>query len=189
MSAPAESCVNAAPCRGPHELVAEYTALFKYARRLTANPAEAADLVQTVMLRALSQASDTPAPENLGAWLRTVLFRVFVDERRRATRETLSDGSALDAYGVQEEPPPPSWTFVTVDEVRTSVSRLPVHFREPYELFTFNQFSYDKIAATLGVPQNTVGTRINRARRMLRTLLHPGRISERAPQQAARSGI
>jgi RNA polymerase sigma-70 factor (ECF subfamily) len=151
-------------------LVSEYAALVRYSRRLTANGPEAADLVQMLCARVLAQSGTMIPPDNMSAWLRTVLFRLFVDFRRRARWEIPTQGAVLDGPAAFPEPDPPT-QLPTVDDVRAVLLSLPPHYREPYELYTFEHMSYERIAARLGVPCRTVGTRINRARKRLRGLL------------------
>jgi RNA polymerase sigma-70 factor, ECF subfamily len=151
-------------------LVAEYRSLLQYARRLTHNGAEATDLVQTAMMYALLKGDQVPEPERIRAWLRTVVFRLFIDERRRTLRETPVGVALLEHPEVCAELRPP-WTTITIDDVRRSIAQLPPHFREPYELFTFCHLSYGAIASLSALSAKTIGTRINRARKRLRVLL------------------
>jgi RNA polymerase sigma-70 factor (ECF subfamily) len=151
-------------------LAAEYLALVRYSRRLTGNGPEAVDLVHIVVTRVLSQPTPVAAVGNLSGWLRTVLFHTFVDLRRHARWEIPTDSAALDRRSAAPEEEPPR-SPITVDEVRALLATLPAHYRVPYELFTFESMSYARIAAELGISCTTVGTRINRARNRLRSLI------------------
>jgi DNA-directed RNA polymerase specialized sigma24 family protein len=53
--------------------------------------------------------------------------------------------------------------------------RLEPEFRQVFTLHAFERRSYKDIAAALDIPQNTVGTRLLRARKKLRVLLLGGR--------------
>ncbi len=167
-------------------LVTEYRTLRKYARRLTANGAEADDLVQTVVARILAKRSEMVVPDNVAAWLRTVLFRAFVDGRRQAHRRLLAEQSIFDqtASAFERTAPgggesPRSTVAVSLAEASVIIASLPRHYREAYELYTFQHLSYEEIAARLEVPPKTVGSRLNRARSRLRALVqarHRGHI-------------
>ena len=89
-------------------LVAEYGALMTYARRLTANGPEARDLVQMLCARVLSQGATVVRLDNVSAWLRTVLFRLFVDFRRRAKREIPTHLAAVELLAPDVDPERPS---------------------------------------------------------------------------------
>ncbi|WP_394829227.1 RNA polymerase sigma factor [Pendulispora albinea] len=167
-------------------LIAEYRPLLEYAKRLTRNGSEAHDLVHATLVRALWEGSEDGSdfPENVGAWLRTVLFRLFVDERRRSSKERSFDLSLLDQIeGIQDteniEEPPPSWSCVSIEDVRQALPLLPRRFREPYVLFAFQQLSYKDIAIRLELSVATVGTRIARARSKLRLLLRAAYVEKR----------
>jgi RNA polymerase sigma factor (sigma-70 family) len=165
-------------------LVAEYGALMTYSRRLTSNGPEARDLVQMLCARVLAQAATMVEPDDLSSWLRTALFRLFVDFRRRAKREIPMhfrdvgdvedvrhvDGPALQIADLEPEI---HHRPITLDDVRSLLAALPAHYRVPYEMFSFEGMSYEQISSRLGLPSRTVGTRINRARKRLRGLLQP----------------
>lgn len=151
-------------------LAAEYRALITYSRRLTANGPEAADLVHIVCTRVLSQRTPITSVENLSGWLRTVLFRTFVDLQRRARREIPTDSAVLERPTTVPEAEIEA-PDVTIDDVRAVLATIPAHYRVPYEMFTFEHMPYARIAAVLGLSLATVGTRINRARGRLRQLI------------------
>jgi RNA polymerase sigma factor (sigma-70 family) len=152
-------------------LVAEYGALMTYSRRLTDNGPEARDLVQMLCARVLSQGTTVVRLDNVSAWLRTVLFRLFVDFRRRAKREIPTHLAAVELLAPDVAPDVHPERAPTVDDVRALLNALPRHYRVPYEMFSFEGMSYEEISSQLGLPSRTVGTRINRARKKLRGLL------------------
>jgi RNA polymerase sigma-70 factor, ECF subfamily len=151
-------------------LAAEYRSLITYSRRLTSDGPEAADLVHMVCARVLAQGLSMSEVANPSGWLRTVLFHAFVDLRRRERREIPTDSASLDrpALAPDAETAGPQ---VTIDDVRALLSAVPPRYRVPYELFTFEEMPYARIAVVLGLPCTTVGTRINRARERLRRLI------------------
>jgi RNA polymerase sigma-70 factor (ECF subfamily) len=116
-------------------------------------------------------------PDNIAAWLRTVLFRAFIDGRRRANRRLLAEQSmldqstsALDHAAPEGESPRPALAL-SLEEANAIIASLPRHYREAYELYTFQHLSYEEIAVRLDVPAKTVGSRLNRARSRLRNLV------------------
>lgn len=151
-------------------LAAEYPSLITYSRRLTADGPEATDLVHIVCARVLSRRAPIADVGNPSGWLRTILFRAFVDLRRRAKWEIPTEAEKLD---LPSTPPPEfeSAAKVTMAELRALLSSLPAHYRVPYEMFTFEEMRYAQIAAVLGLSCATVGTRINRARERLRRMI------------------
>ncbi len=56
--------------------------------------------------------------------------------------------------------------------VQLALEQLPVHFREILLLCEVEEMSYQEIAETLAIPAGTVMSRLFRARKALRDLLH-----------------
>ena len=151
-------------------IATQYRWMIAYSRRLTNNGPEAADLVHIVIARVLSQRTPIADVANLSGWLRTVLFNTFVDLRRHAQWEIPTDSAALDrpAPPAEEDALGPQ---LTMDDLRALLAALPARYRVPYEMFSFDDMPYARIAAVLGLSCATVGTRISRARDRLRRLI------------------
>jgi RNA polymerase sigma-70 factor, ECF subfamily len=157
-------------------VVALRPVLLLLARRTCASEADAGDVVQDTIESALRAGDRLQAVENLQAWLVTILHRRMIDLFRRRERELLGDPPEEPA--VTQDPAPadaPAWTRVDAGQLRAAVERLEPAFREVFTLHAFEHRSYKAIAAALGIPSNTVGTRLLRARRKLRILLVGGR--------------
>ena len=170
MAAPAQ---EGAPELAFQEAVREHEAVLRaVAMRLSGNTADAGDLVQDTFERAL-RAYDRLAPgANVRGWLIAILHNLFIDQCRRARRaprtaELLPDVAAAPA----DPPPPPAWTRLSAEQVRAALDRLDPPFRQAYELHALEGRSYQEISSTLGIPKNTVGTRLIRARQKLKALL------------------
>lgn len=157
-------------------VVALRPVLLVLARRMCASEADAADVVHDALESALLAGDRLAAVENLQAWLVTILHRRMIDLFRKREREQLGDPPEEPEL-TQEAPlaDAPLWTRIDVQQLRAAVDRLEPEFREVFTLHAFERRSYKDIAATLAIPQNTVGTRLLRARRKLRVLLLGGR--------------
>jgi RNA polymerase sigma-70 factor, ECF subfamily len=62
---------------------------------------------------------------------------------------------------------------ITATQVHQAMTALPEQFRTALMLHHFGGLEYHEIAALLGIPANTVATRICRAKRRLKDLLTP----------------
>lgn len=143
-------------------------ALYAFALKLCGRPDEANDLVQDTFERALR--AEAP-PQSARAWLFSVLHHLFIDRYRKRVRGPQHANIDDVDVAARDPEPPPAWTALSVEEVRAALDRLDVEFREAYRLHALDGLGYAEIAARLGVPVSTVGTRIMRARRKLRALL------------------
>jgi RNA polymerase sigma-70 factor, ECF subfamily len=169
-----EPLLSTAPAndRRPHfspqlALDAELPRLRAHARRLCGREADALDLVQDTLLRALVYQHRFEQGSNLRAWLRQIQLSIFVSRYRRGRREK----RALEKLAFD----PCSW--VHPEDVGTqpalghglevALRALPEGFRRVVELVDLEGHEYRDAATTLGVPVGTVMSRLHRARRLL----------------------
>ena len=149
--------------------------LMRVALGLTRNAAEASDLVQDALERALREWSRFTPGTNARAWVTAILSRLFIDGwRRRRRRPALVGLDDMDLAG----PPPPDeaatpapWDAISDADLDRAVAQLPDALRHVFQLNVVDHLSYGDISAALGIPVNTVGTRLMRARRRLRATL------------------
>lgn len=144
------------------------------AQRLCRSQFDPDDLVQDVLMSAALQLPKLPSDTNLPAWLTRVMKNRFIDRCRRKQAAVVT----TPALPIDEERIPGRaddgeewWEKLDADDVRARLGELPGELREAFELFAFRDLSYQEIAAKLGIPKATVGTRILRARQRLRSLL------------------
>lgn len=141
------------------------------ARKLCRATFDPDDLVQDVLVKAVAHFDRLPPDVNHAAWMARVMRNLFIDRlrTRASTRPT------IDLDDVVVTAPAPEvrawWEEVSADEIRAAVAQLPDELRGAFERFAFARQSYKEIAAALGIPMATVGTRVLRARRRLRALL------------------
>jgi len=146
-------------------------ALWRYARRLTGDPARAQDVVQETLLRAWQHPEVANDSERSArSWLFTVARNMIIDESRslRFRREV----STLDGSGAPERASP--------DEVNAALDRLlvgealarltPEH-RAVVQRSYFQGWTTAQIAADLGIADGTVKSRLHYALRALRLAL------------------
>jgi len=139
------------------------------ARNICRNDSEREDLIQDTFERALRfLSSGHPRPTQMRPWLVSILRHVFIDRMRRTAVAFVE--IADEPRAVEQDPQPP-WSAVSIDKVRSAVATLDPELRVPFELHYFAQLRYKDIAVQLGMPANTVATRLLRARKALREVL------------------
>jgi RNA polymerase sigma-70 factor (ECF subfamily) len=146
--------------------------LLARALQLTANAADAADLVQDTFERAFRKRDQLVPGTDARAWLRAILDRKFIDRwrRKRKLERKLIAGIQL-IYPNGDWVDPSAHRQYTADELRSALQRLPKRLRLVYELYSLGGLAYEEIAVRLCMPRGTVGTHIARARRELRASL------------------
>lgn len=140
------------------------------ARHLAHGWVDSEDLAHEALERWLRSAPYLTPIANPRAWIAVVLRRLLVDRlrRQRAAVEIPTDCAGLSVIELDAAP---WWYELEVGAVRRELDHLPPALRETFELFTFRARSYQQIARELNIAKATVGTRISRARALLKRRL------------------
>lgn len=151
---------------------------------LTGDPAEAADLVQDTMVRALERRTDRVPSDKMVNWLLVILRNLFLDRwRARAFRSRFeARGEELEELPAPEPSERPAWACYSRAELDAAVAALSPRLREVYQACEIQGLSYKAAGARFGLGKNTVATRLLRARRRLRALLVTGEATARVIQ-------
>jgi len=125
--------------------------------------------VQDCIERALRRQDGLQQRERMGAWLRSILHNVFVDDlRRRRLRGTMVDVRDLeDDLALSTKPE----DRAAMQDFYAATMRLSLEHRQILLLVGVEGLSYREVAAELGVPIGTVMSRLARARDRLREAL------------------
>jgi RNA polymerase sigma-70 factor (ECF subfamily) len=168
------------PAASPDErfarfVIPEIEVLLRVAQTLTANHADAEDLVQDTLIRAYRgiDGFDGAHPR---AWLLTILRNAQINRTRRRrpellddpdrTMETMADHTA-DDQSVEALVVGAEFDAVVEDALRN----LPDGFRRAVELVDIGGLRYAEAAELMGVPEGTIMSRIHRARKRIRNRL------------------
>lgn len=175
---PAPTPVDAKRESFEREALVHLDALYRVARRLTGNPADADDLVQETILKAYRAWEQYEQGTNAKGWLLTILRNAFINEYRRRVRhpETV-DIDAIEPFAVfdqvqDDDPQGKFFDRIVDDQVLRAVDQLPESFRETVVLSDVEGMSYQDVAKILGVPVGTVKSRLFRGRQLLQKELY-----------------
>jgi len=166
-------------------LIAEHSGeIYGLLFRLTENGEEARDLTQETFLRAFQNIDRFRGEADLRTWI----YRIAINQarnrwrwwRRRRRDATVSLDSSLGQSSqtvgetlVEGTENPEQQTLAHEREValRTALRKLSRSYREAVVLRDIEGFSYEEIAATLGINVGTVKSRLARGRQELRQRL------------------
>jgi RNA polymerase sigma-70 factor (ECF subfamily) len=151
-------------------------AVYRMARRLSGNEAEAEDLVQETFLRA-HKAFEGFELREYGAkpWLLKILHNVFYTRMGKKTRQPiLIEDVSFDDFAAELDQPPASelgssginWDDFD-EELKAAVLGLSEDYREVILLWALEELSYKEIAEVCGCAIGTVMSRLYRARQQL----------------------
>jgi RNA polymerase sigma-70 factor (ECF subfamily) len=132
--------------------------LVRYAYGLTADPAEAQDLVQEAYARAWQRWNRVRGYDLPEAWLRTVVTRLATDRWRRLSLRRARPQPSPSA----QRPPDEDRLFVAA-----LLKTLPVEQRRALALHYLADLSVEQVAAEMGANPNTVKSWLSRGRAAL----------------------
>ncbi len=156
--------------------------LFSLAQRLTKNVADAEDLVQDTIVKAIRAKDQYEDGTNLKAWLCRILTNTFINRYRRGGLERsvlegpdadpLTDGwiSAASMRGLRDSENTMLAPLLR-REIQAAIDGIPEEFRIAVLLCDVEELSYEEIAQVLGCPTGTVMSRIYRGRKLLQKAL------------------
>jgi len=137
--------------------------MYRYAAWLSRDKAIAEDVVQESMLRAWKSLDALRDDGAAKQWLLTIVRRENARyfERRRLETVDIDNLSASQAALLAESPDE------ELDDLRQAIYELDDDYREPLVLQVLMGYSTKEIAATMGLKQGAVLTRLHRARQKL----------------------
>jgi RNA polymerase sigma-70 factor (ECF subfamily) len=156
--------------------------LFRIARAILKNDAEAEDALQEAYVQAYRKMADFRGDSEVTTWLtRIVINQALMQLRRRKRERTVvpfdnraSDQDILEVDVADARAESPSDTAFR-GEIRRIIERrideLPAAFRTVFVMREVEEMTVDETAACLGIPAATVRTRLFRARGLLRDSL------------------
>lgn len=156
--------------------------LFRVARSILKDEAEAEDALQEAYIQAYRKMADFRGDAEMGTWLTRIVINQALMQLRRRRRERIvvpfnnqgsdQDAQEVDVADARAESP----SDITLRaEVRRMIERrideLPMAFRTVFVMREVEEMTVHETADCLGIPDATVRTRLFRARALLRESL------------------
>ena len=158
-------------------LVDQMDSLRKFALRLSGNPADAEDLLQSTVLRALEKKHMFQEGTNLLKWTSKIMFNLFVSQYRRKTKfETQYDP---ESFIERESVEASQETNLEIARVNEAMKQLSSDHRQILILVCVKGMKYEEVAAALEIPVGTVRSRLARARENLQAIMDAAATRER----------
>jgi RNA polymerase sigma-70 factor (ECF subfamily) len=180
------------------EMLSHLDALYGVSCRMTKSTAEAEDLVQDTVVKAMRARGQYQPGTNLKAWLLRILTNTFINRYRRGGLERdLFDGPDADpltdgwvganTMRGMRDPEMQALKPLVEAELQRALDALPDDFRIAVVLSDIEELSYKEIADAMGCPIGTVMSRLHRGRRLLQKALRDhavemGIVAEGEPQ-------
>lgn len=160
-------------------IMQRYTAkLVRYGNRFLASDDDIGDIVQDVFISVYQNAKDFDSTRRFSPWIYRIAHNAFVDALKKRAKGPVYglDFDRVVPHPIYEDP---AESEKEKEEMRVLLEKhleeLPSEYREIIDLHYFEGFKYQEIADILHIPIGTVGIRLSRAKRRLRTGLDKDR--------------
>ena len=134
--------------------------------------AAAEDCAQDTFERAYKSWSSWRPDAPVEAWLHRIAINVAVSDRRR---ERIRQAGELVRRLGRPSPPPDPTALAERSDLISALRELPTKQAAALVLRHFHGYSNREIAASLGVPEQTVASRLTAARKQLQVVLRDTR--------------
>ncbi|HVY56378.1 MAG TPA: sigma-70 family RNA polymerase sigma factor [Xanthobacteraceae bacterium] len=154
--------------------------VYRFILRIVGNAAVAEDLTSDVFLAVWRQAERFEGRSTVSTWLLAIARYKAITAARRRETETL-DGPAL---AIEDPSDGPELAIRKKDRsaiLRTCLAQLSPKHREIVDLVYYHEKSIREVAEVIGVPENTVKTRMYYARQKLSELLEAAGLDRVSP--------
>lgn len=146
-----------------------YKQVYRFAYHLTHHAEDAADLTQFAYEKLTEKHHEIRDASKVKAWLQSIVYRKFVDQRRRVIRfPQVEYNEELGGAEVSQHDAPDRLDGSTAMEAMKS---LDSELQAPLALFYLESHSYKQIAELLSLPVGTVMSRLYRGKKKLYQLL------------------
>jgi RNA polymerase sigma-70 factor (ECF subfamily) len=143
-------------------------ALWTLARKLCRHQQDAEDVFQETASRVCKHLASQPQIGNPRAWLMTITYRVFLDQRKKAKScDALADVPDLRA----KRPPVEAASREEASRVQAAIENLPDGVRDLFVLHYTGGLSIRETAAAMGIAAGTAKSRLSAGLNQLRKTL------------------
>jgi len=153
------------------ELMQKYEPAFlRYAQQFTKDADDAADVVQESFIKIYRNLTAYDQKRPFSSWAYRIVRNESLNWLRSRKRVTFGETAeyVLNRMFASNSPELEYAAAETRDQLTSALNALPAAYREPLQLHAIEEQSYKEISAKLQLPIGTVGTRINRAKSLLK---------------------
>jgi RNA polymerase sigma factor (sigma-70 family) len=141
--------------------------LRRFAHALSRDPADADDLTQATIERALRSKAQWQEGTRLDSWAYRIMRNLWIDTARARTRKNAREAPEEEGLSVGEDPREAIDAAVDLKRVMAAMEQLPDEQREVVALILVEGFGYREVSQMLGLPMGTVSSRLVRGRTAL----------------------
>lgn len=145
--------------------------LRRFAHALSRNGADADDLTQATVERALRSREQWQPGTRLDSWLYRIMRNLWIDTSRARIRKEKNEAPEEEAQNVGDDPRGALEAAIELKRAMAAMERLPDEQREVVALILIEGFGYREVAEMLDLPIGTVSSRLVRGRTTMLAML------------------
>ena len=145
--------------------------LRRFAHGLSRNPADADDLTQLTIERALRSREQWQEGTRLDSWTYRIMRNLWIDTVRSRQRKEKFEAPPEEAERIGEDTGAAIEASLDLQRVMAAMDRLPDEQREVVALILVEGFGYREASEMLDLPIGTVSSRLVRGRTALLNML------------------
>jgi RNA polymerase sigma factor (sigma-70 family) len=145
--------------------------LRRFAHGLCGSPADADDLTQMTVEKALRSRDQWQQGTRLDSWTYRIMRNLWIDTARSRSRKGRFEAPPEEGESVGQDPTDAMEAALDLQRVMAAMERLPPEQREVVALILIEGFGYREAAELLDLPIGTVSSRLVRGRTALLGLL------------------
>ena len=153
------------------ELRTHWPRLRRFALALSRDPADADDLVQATVERAIRSAAQWQEGTRFDSWMFRIARNLWIDAVRAQGRRSARFVAEEAGFDVGFDPRPATEAAIDLKRAMAALQQLPAEQREVVALILIDGLGYRETAEALGLPIGTVSSRLMRGRKALLALL------------------
>ncbi|MFC1626704.1 RNA polymerase sigma factor [Patescibacteria group bacterium] len=163
------------------EIVLRYQdKLLRYATYLLHDEQRAADAVQQSLIKAYINLNGFDKKKKFSSWIYRIVHNESINCIKKKKREISLDANSWVKETIQSNED--IMTDLSVKDgqiaLQKCIDTLPIRYKGPLSLYFFEEKSYEEISDILKIPIGTVGTRINRGKKILKQIIQPSSVNE-----------
>lgn len=145
--------------------------LFRFLMRLVRDEAMAEELSNEVFMEVWRNAGRYEGRSQVGTWILSIARNRAVSRLRKRREVAWDEDSSAEIADEQDTPDVTAQKADKGQALRRCLDRLSTEHREIVDLVYYQEMSVAEVAEIVGIPQNTVKTRLFYARKKLSELL------------------
>lgn len=151
------------------ELVNRYeNKLLRYVKYITNNNHKTEDIVQETFIKAFVNLKGFNKKLRFSSWIYRITHNQAINALEKHKKEVKIDENFI--IDEKENLELELDKKIISEKIKKCLNRIPLMYREPVSLFFLEEKSYEEISDILRIPMGTVGTRISRAKLLMKNI-------------------